>query len=250
MNDLDDLRDALHTPPGFVAGSLDLTTIMRDGGRLRRGRRLAAGSAAAVAGVALLVGGNQLIAHDNPSPRTGAAQAPASQVPARPVPDPTATGPTDDALGDVIRTGLPAKQGEWVLYATAISDPAIPGTTFGVMLGVRKPNGEVVESITTNETEGSDRAPGFHGLEGSMIVEAGKSPPFGYFVGKATRITVERAGSAPLTAHQAVWSEDPDVVIFWFDPEKVPEGAYLRNATAYDRGGDKLPAGHTSFGVG
>ena len=50
--------------------------------------------------------------------------------------------------------------------------------------------------------------------------------------------------------HQATWSEDPTVVIFWIDPAKVPEGAALRNATAYDRAGNKLPGGHTSFGVG
>jgi hypothetical protein len=250
MNDLDDLRDALHAPPGFVAGSLDLATIMRDGGRLRRGRRLAAGSAAAVAGVALLVGGNQLIAHDNPSPRTGAAQAPASQLPARPVPDPATTGPTADALGEVIRTGLSAKQGEWVLYATAISDPSIPGTTFGVMLGVRKPNGELVEAVATNETEGSGMAPGFHALEGSMTIDAGRTPAFGYFVGEASKITVKAGDGAALTAHHQVWSENPGVVIFWIDPAKVPGGARVQQATAYDRNGGKLPAGHAGFGVG
>ena len=250
MNDLDDLKEALHAPPGFAAGSLDLAVIMRDGGRLRRRRRLAAGSAAAVAGVALLVGGNQLIALDDPSPRTGAAQVPGAQVSASPAPAISATEPTNDALGDVIGTGLRAKQGEWVLYATAVSEPAIPETTFGIMLGVRKPNGELVSSVVVNETEGSDKAPGFHGLEGSMTIDAGRSPAFGYYVGPAVKITVERAGSPTITARQARWSEDPAVVIFWIEPAKVPEGAMLRRATAYDHAGTKLSGGRSTFGVG
>jgi hypothetical protein len=47
-----------------------------------------------------------------------------------------------------------------------------------------------------------------------------------------------------------VWSENPGVVIFWVDPAKVPRGARVQQATAYDRDGGKVPAGHTGFGVG
>jgi hypothetical protein len=49
MNHLDDLRDALQSPPGFVAGELDLGAIMAAGGRRRRVHRLAASAAAGLA---------------------------------------------------------------------------------------------------------------------------------------------------------------------------------------------------------
>jgi hypothetical protein len=249
MNDLHDLKEALHSPPGFAAAPLDLTAIMRDGGRLRRRRRLGAGSAAAVAGVALLVGGHQLFAPDDPSPRTGAAQVPAAPSAAKPAPTVASTDPTDDAMGDVIRTGLPAKNGEWVLYATAIAEPSVPGITFGVMLGVRKKNGELESGVMSNETEGSGTAPGFHALEGSMVIDQGRTPAFGYYAGAVTKITT-KCGSKSVTAQHAAWSENPQVVIFWFDPAKLSKGCLLQSATAYDRDGGKLPGGHSSFSVG
>jgi hypothetical protein len=117
------------------------------------------------------------------------------------------------------------------------------------MLGVRKKNGELESGVMSNETEGSATAPGFHALEGSMVIDPGRTPAFGYYVGAATKITAKIHGK-PVTAHHAAWSENPQVVIFWFDPAKLSAGSNPDGATAYDRSGRKLPGGHSSFGVG
>jgi hypothetical protein len=50
MTDLDDLKDALHAPPGFAPRALDLDGVMAAGGRIRRRRRLATAAGAALAG--------------------------------------------------------------------------------------------------------------------------------------------------------------------------------------------------------
>ena len=47
-------------------------------------------------------------------------------------------------------------------------------------------------------------------------------------------------------AHQARWSADPNVVVFWFDPG-VAEPQDLK---AYDAAGNELPAGNTGVGHG
>jgi hypothetical protein len=150
----------------------------------------------------------------------------------------------------MIRTGLPSKQGEWVFYAVAIDEAALPNTHFGIMLGQRKKNGDITSSVLINETEGADRTPGFHRGEGSMVVDGGTTPAFGYFVGKPYRITALAHGKT-VAAGQHVWSTDPSVMVFWFDPAKVGAGTQLTKLTAYDRAGKKLAsAGNAGFGVG
>ena len=93
--------------------------------------------------------------------------------------------------------------------------------------------------------DGSDRAPGFHAVSGAMNVEGDDIPAFGYYAGPATKIT---AGG--VRARQAVWSEDPGVVVFWFHPADVPENFTASNPAAFDRAGRKLPTGHSEVGVG
>jgi hypothetical protein len=103
--------------------------------------------------------------------------------------------------------------------------------------------------VLVNETKGPDRAPGFHSGEGPMTVEGEQAPAFGYYVGPARRITVKANGKT-VTAKQATWSDDPSVVVFWFDTARVKHGAALTGATAYDKAGKKLARGSAGFGVG
>jgi hypothetical protein len=202
--------------------------------------------------VALLVGGSQLTnTKTNTVPRT--PTAPAAAAPESPpvvTPDPSPSEATKKPLGEVIRTGLPSKQGEWVLYAVAIDEAVLPDTHFGIMLGQRLKSGDITSSVLINETEGTDRGAGFHQGEGSMVVYGGATPAFGYFVGKPYRITALVHGKT-VTAGLRAWSTDPSVVVFWFDPAKVGTGAPLTKLTAYDRLGKKMTsAGNAGFGVG
>jgi hypothetical protein len=253
MNDLRDLKRAMQSPPGFTARELDLGDIMQAGGRLRRRRRLAVGSAAAVAVVALLVGGSQLIggrpvAGAGTPIAPGAGPAPTAGATARP--DPAPSDPAaDKPLGDVIRTGLTAKDGAWVLYAVPVDEPALPDTHFGIMLGVRQPGGHIVPSVESNEVTGSALAPGFHGGEASQVVDGRTTLTFGYYVGEPSRIQAKAEGRT-ITARTGVWSQDPSVTMYWFSTADAGPDARVTGVTAYDRRGKELPSGNAGFGVG
>jgi hypothetical protein len=175
-----------------------------------------------------------------PAPRpVTAASAPASAAP-----DPAAQ-PAERQLGDVVDAGYRAKDGAWVLYAVAIKEKDLPGTRFGVMAGLRRGDGKVTGVVVANETEGSDRAPGFHAVQGGMEVDGRPSPSFGYYAGAAAKITA-RIGGRTVTARQAAWSEDNAVKFFWFDPA----AGMVSDLKAYDSKGRALPAGHNSVGMG
>jgi hypothetical protein len=169
------------------------------------------------------------------------APAPAKSAPASSAPDPSAASP----LGDVISTGIAAKTGKWVFFAQAIDEKALPQTHFGIMAGHRLPSGELAADVMANEVKGSDRAPGFHAVQGGMQIDAGKSPTFGYFVGPVARITA-KAGGKTVAAKHAVWSEDPSVTVFWFDPATGTP----KDIRAYDKDGNRLPGGAAQVGVG
>jgi hypothetical protein len=246
MNHLDDLKDALHSPPGFVAHPLDLDAIMTAGGRRRRVRRLAVSATSGLAVVAVLIGGGWLAARNDRAapglvpPAAATASPSASSLPT----DSPARGP----LGNVVSTGLKAKQGTWVVYAVAVSEPSLPDTHFGIMIGRRMADGTYTSDVTSNEVSGSGTARGFHALEGTMNVNGEDTPAFGYYVGPATRITAS-AGGKTITAGHAVWSNDPSVVMFWFDPAKI-HGGRLTKPAAFDRNGQRLYGKNTEFGVG
>jgi len=222
MTNLDQLKDAMAAPPDFAPRPIDLGTVMAAGGRIRRRRRLVVGAASGLAVAALLVGGFQFAA-SQAAPERG-----------RPAP---AAGPQADngVLGEVIATG----SGKWLLYATPIDAAELPDTHFGLNLGLPGPDGRPVTVVTVNETKGSDRAPGFHAVEGAMEVGGHKTPAFGYYVGPAAKIVATAEGRT-VTARQAVWSEDPSVVVFWFDLDAGP----LSRLKAYDSAGQTLPAGN------
>jgi len=250
MNDLDDLKRAMQSPPGYAPGELDLGEIMRSGGRLRLRRRLVTGAPAAAAVVVLLVGGSQLIG-PRTNPGRGTPIAPAAAAPvSTPATPPTVVGsePTQKPWGTLIRTGLVTPYGEWVFYAVAIKEAAIPDTHFGITLGQLRGD-QLDASILINESHGSDRAPGFHSGETPTNIGGRTTPAFGYYVGKPYRITAVLHNKT-VTATQRAWSIDPSVVVFWFDPAEVGLGASLTHLTAYDRLGKKLASGNPSLGAG
>ncbi|WP_412736416.1 hypothetical protein [Krasilnikovia sp. MM14-A1259] len=216
--------------------------------RSTRTRWLYAGGSA-VACTAVIAAGtmaaNAAMADRPGAPAIGAGSAApvpsASGAPQRPDPNP----PKPTPLGAIIDGGIAAREGTWVFYGVPVAEKALPKVHFGVMAGRRLPSGAVTADVMTNEVTGSDRAPGFHAVEGTMATEAGATPAFGYYVGPADRITA-RANGRTVTAHQARWSEDASVVVFWFDPATKGVGGLA----AYDRGGRKLPTGNAGVGVG
>ncbi len=162
-----------------------------------------------------------------PAAPVALAAAPVSRPPTR------VAAPEHEVLGEVIPSGF----GDLVFYGVKVREPRLPQTTFGIMAGTRA-GGDLV---VANETSGSDQAPGFHAVTGGMNVNGHDVPGFGYYVGPAAKIT-----SSTGVAHQARWSANPDVVVFWFDPG-TPDPARLK---AYNAAGDKLPGGDTGVGHG
>ncbi|UQU66934.1 hypothetical protein COUCH_11945 [Couchioplanes caeruleus] len=194
--------------------------------------------AAGVTGVAVSVaiaGAVAANAAQDPAPVT-------SQAPGRPS-TPEAPPAAPKTIGDVIDTGIAAKQGAWVLCFVPVKGMA--GTSFGVMAGRRQASGAVTADIMTNETTGSDRAPGFHAVEGAMEVNGEPSPTFGYYVGPVTKITA-RAGGRTVTATTAAWSEDASVKAFWF----APDAGAVSDLKAFDAAGKALPEGNSGVAVG
>jgi hypothetical protein len=232
VNDIDDLRDAMHSTPDFEPRPLDLDLVMAAGGRLRRRRRLAVGAASGLAVLALLVGGVQLT---RPAPVGNDNVAVAAR--------------NDGVLGDVIPTGLRTGSAERVLYVVPVDLPEMPDVPFGIVAGRRLPDGSLVSDMMVNETAGSARAQGFHAAQRAMVVDGQTTLAYGYYAGDAAKITVQADGNR-VEARHAVWSEDPSIVVFWFDPALVKPATNLSDLTAYDPGGRTLPAGNNDFSVG
>ncbi|WP_206784054.1 hypothetical protein [Amycolatopsis sp. MtRt-6] len=172
---------------------------------------------------------------------TAAAAMLLTAVPATAVAAPVSAVATSPVLGDVIPSGF----GDVVFYGVPVRIPQLPETTFGIMAGARDAAGGLTNLVATNETSGSDKAPGFHAVSGGMTVNGHEVPSFGYYYGPAAKITGRIWGTTGV-AHQARWSEDPNVVVFWFDPGVAdPE-----NLQAFDAAGTELPAGDTGVGHG
>ncbi|VVJ23699.1 Uncharacterised protein [Amycolatopsis camponoti] len=195
-----------------------------------RKRLVIAGTAVAACG-ALAVSG--VLTSANAAPATPVAPA---ALAAAPVPPARAAAPEHEVLGDVIPSGI----GDLVFYGVKLRESRLPQTTFGIMAGVRDASG-LKDLVVANETSGSDKAPGFHSVTGGMNADGHDVPGFGYYVGPAAKIT-----SSVGVAHQARWSADPNVVVFWFDLG-TPDPARLK---AYDAAGNKLPGGTTDVGHG
>jgi hypothetical protein len=272
MTDLNDFRAALRAPDPQLR-PLDVEAIMVAGTRVRRRRRLTVGAGSALAVMALLLGGSQVVRiTQQPAVTTPGAAAETSQKP-------TATAPPDRAIeepqrppakppgtpgagvspparnavgewwGNVVRTGIRGSDGEWVMFARQVEGKGAGQVTLGVTMGQRLESGEVVDVSGSNETEGSDRAPGFHAVSGPTNLDGEDVPAFGYYVGSPARITARVSGRS-VTARSAVWSEDPSVVFFWFDMKTVGPRSDPDRLRAYDDTGKELPAGNNRFAYG
>jgi hypothetical protein len=208
---------------------------------------LIGGGVAVVCGAIALSG--VLTANASPVP-TPAAPAPAAAVSAAQVLKDTAAAPADEnpnpaPLGAVISSGVKTAGGELVFYGVAINEPALPHTKFGIMAGHRDAAGKVTGDYLTNETSGTDEDAGFHGISGGVNVNGIDVPTFGYYAGPAAKITA-RIGGKTVQAHQAAWSQDSKIVIFWFDGTAGDP----THVTAFDAAGKELPSGRTGVSHG
>lgn len=243
MTDLETLRSALREPPAEGFAEPDLGAIMAKGRRIRRRRRLVTGGggiAAAVVTVLVIVGAVALKEPaQRPLPPAASASAP---QPAPPAPvSPTVTeAPADQPFGEAIPLGVKGEGGrELVLYAYAIEEPRMPDVRFGLQVAYRDQAGELDALLAANEFKGSDRSFGFHAVDGGDVIRGTFVPVFGYFSGPAARITSTVRGK-PVEAKAIPWSEDPSVVIFWFDGAQVESAGVLTPLVAYDAKGQRL----------
>jgi hypothetical protein len=210
-------------------------------------RRLLLAALATAAACAALTTAGVMSANAATKP-AGTVPAASKSRPATPSPAP-AQPPASAPLGAVVPTGIRLPGGEVVLYAVAINEPSLPRIHFGVMAGQRDAAGRLTDRVESNEVTGSDRSPGFHAVQAPTEVEGARMPEFGYYAGPAARITA-RAGGHQIRARQARWSQDPTVVLFWFDPADVPAGQEPTGLAAFDSAGHRLPAGNNSPGHG
>ncbi len=249
MTDLEALRSALREEPAEKFAAPDLGAIMAKGKRIRRRRLLATGAggvAATVVTVLVIVGAVAL--REPPRqpqvlPPAASASSPSSLPSSSSLPASAATAapyPQAQPLGDVLPLGVKGEDGrEMVLYVTAFDEPAVPNIQFGLHIAYRNGDGTFDGLYTTNESRGSDRSFGFHATGGGLLVRGAFVPVIGYFSGPAVRITSTVRGK-PVEAKTAVWSEDPGVVIFWFDGSQVESSNVLTPLAAYDAKGQRL----------
>ncbi|WP_410647135.1 hypothetical protein [Amycolatopsis sp. cmx-4-54] len=245
MTDLETLRSALREPPAEDFAEPDLGAIMTKGRRIRRRRRLATGGggiAAAVVTVLVIVGAVALKGSSSEQqPLPPAASAPAPAPPSAPVPAPTVTeAPSERPFGEAIPLGVKGEDGrELVIHAFAIDEPQLPDVRFGLQVAYRNRAGDYDALLAANEFKGSDRSFGFHAVDGGDLIRGTFVPVFGYFSGPAARITSTVRGK-PVEAKAVPWSEDPSIVIFWFDPGQVESPYVLTPLIAYDVRGQRL----------
>ncbi|WP_409183882.1 hypothetical protein F9C11_05850 [Amycolatopsis sp. VS8301801F10] len=243
-DELDRLRAALQEAPAEPFKEPDLDRIFREGGRIRRRRRFLTSSGAAVAVVAVVFGAVWLRSPGGAPEQVHAAASPppvvtrvSSTIPA---PAPTTAQAKPKPLGEVISTGTYADGAELVFYATEIDDPDTPpNAQFGVMASLYEPDGNLRPLYLANDSDGMDRSFGFHATSGGTIVSDIWVPVYGYFSGPAARIETTVDGRT-VPAHTARWSEDPDVVVFWFDQDDVPSAERATPLVAYSADGKRL----------
>ncbi|PWU57749.1 hypothetical protein DLJ47_01530 [Micromonospora sp. S4605] len=242
MNEADQLRRAMRATERTGPEALDLTTIMREGRRLRRRRRLAGTGAAAM--LLAVVAGATVAVRQAAPPEPERSAAPAVTAPAvRPSePTPTPVEPRPVPIGGVVDSGIRYGSDERVFYFVAVHLPHEPRVKIGLVAGRRAADGTLTSDFLANDVEGSDRRPGFHEIGYDAYVSSADRPPmptFGYFVGPASRI-IGTVDGRQVDARLAKWSEDPRVVIFWFDPQRLAPGVRLDGIIARDAQGRKL----------
>ncbi|MFC0033918.1 hypothetical protein ACFFMM_30780 [Micromonospora chaiyaphumensis] len=249
MNEVDELRRAMRVTERADRTGLDLAGIMREGRRVRRRRRVAGTGAVAVAVAAVVIGGGAVARIHPPEPPAPGPVATAPVVdPTTGGPGPTATadsGPVEPRprpVGAVVGTGIRYGDDERVFYVVPVDVPELPGVTIGLAAGRRSPTGGLTTDYLVNDVAGSDRRPGFHEIgydPQGRVPSVTPVPTFGYFVGPAARI-VGTVDGRHVEARLARWSEDPQLVIFWFDPGVLTPATPLDGIVARDARGGRL----------
>ncbi|WP_229068808.1 hypothetical protein [Actinoplanes sp. DH11] len=259
MTQLEELKDAMHSPPDFEPAPLDLAHVMSAGGRLRRRRRIAVGGASALTVAALLIGGSQLPGLGRPAGEvpaaglSGAGQS-AAPTPVPPTGNPSARVPSPDnssapgILGTIVETGKRAGGRQWVIYVETI-DPDDLDNNLTLVLGHTK-TGTIDDfriEIVGSDAGAGRMTPGFHAVEAGRVVGGRTTPTFGYYVGNAAKITARDTDTgAVVRAHRTAWEgfgKADKMQIFWFDFAQGKAPANLTDFTAYDSKGVELPAG-------
>ncbi|GAA2568668.1 hypothetical protein GCM10010435_48160 [Winogradskya consettensis] len=251
MNDLDTFRTALHGDEDGRPPALD--DIMSAGRKLRLKRRAAI---ATVAAAALVVTGGV-------TATTWQAQAPPAQTGAPAAsawPTPSASAAPDGYWGLPVDTGIRQRNSKIKINAFHNDNPAYPDIEFGIRVCAATPTDAQAFCDNTFDEEAPDNSPGFHAIGLPSSSENVNLPMYGYYVGPATTITVKSRGKVR-TAKTATWSEDPNVVFFWFPLDQVylqadkndpmyKLGKVTKNElpdtsdwTAYDAAGAELPVG-------
>jgi hypothetical protein len=253
--DFETFQSALDAPGDGRPPAMD--EIIGAGRKLRLKRRLAAVSISAVALVA--VAGATVAAWP--------AQAPPSPAAAAAWPTtPYVAYDVAGSWGKAVETGLTQHGRSVVVTAFHNANPAYPDITFGVRTCTVTATHQPAVCANTFDDKGPDRKPGFHAIELPTSTGKVNLPMYGYYVGPAVTITVKSRGKT-VQAQTATWSEDKNVVLFWFSPKdvylKVDKSSplYKENKvtpgeqpdatdwTAYDAAGKTLPVG-TPFVIG
>ncbi|TVT58893.1 hypothetical protein FNH05_06215 [Amycolatopsis rhizosphaerae] len=254
MPDIDELRAALRQEPEQGYRVPDLDAVVALGKRIRRRRRVAAasGAVAVAAAVVVVLGLTSQLRPGVPPAGDGgpaisvarppAATATSGETPVSPESVESTAGESPAPKGDVVPTGIHDEAGEIVLYAVGLDEAALPDVHFGLAVGHRGPSGRLTTDRVANVITGTDRAPGFRVFDGGTDETATRTwvPAFGYYVGPAARITTTVRGKT-VEASLASWSEDPNVVFFWFTRDEVPDATLATPPRAYAADGSALP---------
>jgi hypothetical protein len=237
MTQLDDLKDAMHSPPDFQPAPLDLKHVMTAGGRMRRRRRAAACGASALTVAALLVSGSQL-AHIG-GPVNSIPVAGPSTVPS------AGSSSAPGILGTFVETGKQVGGRQWILYVQTIDADNLD-ETFTLILG-RTRTGTIDDftvDIASSDPGAGRMAPGFHAVQAGRSLNGQTTPTYGYYVGDAATITARDATTGKtVEARRTPWTdfgESDKAQIFWFDFTEGRPPATLTDITAYDDKGTRL----------
>jgi hypothetical protein len=249
MTALEELRDAMESPPDFEPVVLNLDHVMAAGGRIRRRRTAGAVAASGAAVVALLVAGSQLtsLAATTTSGSAPAGSAPWGLAPSAGLVPSVINSSAPGILGTVVETGRWVDGRQWIIYAETV-DPDDLNGTLTLVLGRTKTGyiNDFTRDVIAGDSGTARMSPGLHAVRAGTVIGGRTTPTFGYYTGAAARITARDATGKTVQAHLTAWSgfgATEKAQIFWFDFVQGNAPASLTALTAYDKSGKELPAG-------